>query len=454
MDRPLKRIDHLMWDAEVPNSLVTIAGVMFFKNKLSRKKLTEVVRARLLRYERFRKKVVTRNGVPMWHSDEGFEPETHIHHIALPGNGTYKDLQDCVSDLISQPLNYSKPLWDAHIIDNYRGGSVLLWRLHHAVADGMSLISVVFSLTGKTAKESLNIPLPPVKPEKKSKNKAGFLPRLGIHLYQDAMHFINNPDALADTLQRHWASLKEVKQLLAGKPMANNIYKGKLGLIKKAAWTVALPLDAIKKISRANEVTVNDILVAAVAGAVRKHLLRHRIKITEGMKIVVPINIRKQTDDEALHNEFSFISFNLPVHLKTTRQRIAYVHHKTAMLKPSTEPLLLEELTHMIADYSPDIVKNKIFELMGEHIAGVVTNVPGPPHPIYLAGQKVEDLSFWVPHTAPLGVGISLMSYNKKVYMGIVTDIGLVKDPDYVTKAFADEIKLMEKSLTGKKKQS
>ena len=120
------------------------------------------------------------------------------------------------------------------------------------------------------------------------------------------------------------------------------------------------------------------------------------------------------------------------------------------MLKPSTDPLLLEELTHMIADYSPDIVKQKIFEVMGEHIAGVVTNVPGPPHPIYLAGQKVEDLAFWVPHTAPLGVGISLMSYNKKVYMGIVTDIGLVKDPDYVIKAFSDELKAMGKSLKTK----
>src|ERR1019366_6954423 len=156
MDKPLQRIDHIMWDAESPNSLVTIAGIMAFKERFSKDKLVEIIKKRLLRYDRFQKKVVIKDGNPMWHEDECFQLQTHIHHIALPGKGGYTELQECISDLISQPFNYSKPLWDVHLIDNYNNGSVLLWRLHHSIGDGMSLVKVIFSLTGTSAKDSLS----------------------------------------------------------------------------------------------------------------------------------------------------------------------------------------------------------------------------------------------------------------------------------------------------------
>jgi diacylglycerol O-acyltransferase len=109
--------------------------------------------------------------------------------------------------------------------------------------------------------------------------------------------------------------------------------------------------------------------------------------------------------------------------------------------------VLITQLLHIVADYTPPLAKELFMDYMGKHIAGVITNVPGPDHPIYMAGEKVEDLIFWIPHTSTLGIGISLMSYNSKVYMGIVTDEGLVKDPEVIIDSFIAELNLLKKQM-------
>jgi len=443
MDKPLKRIDHMMWDAEAPNSLVTIAGLMVFKTPVKKEKVVQVVKDRLLRFERFQKKIVVKEGSPMWRDDEFFQLHTHIHHIALPGKGTYAELQECISDLISQPLNYHKPLWDIHLIDNYNKGSVILWRVHHAVGDGMGLVKVVFSLTGKTASESLKL-LDVKPPIKKSKEKIlNSIAHTGQSTYEEAMHLLKNPSLLRHSLEGTLQATSEIKDLLFGKTL-HTIYKGQLGMAKKAAFTEPLPLETFRMIAHNHGAKINDVLLALVAGAIRKHLLLHKQKAAEGLKVIIPVNLRKENEETVLHNEFSFMSLDLPVNLSSFKKRINYIKNKTAMLKPSAEPLLLNELVHIMADFIPAAPKQLLLEQMGKHIAGVITNVPGPRHPIFLAGKKVEDIMFWVSHTTTLGVGITLMSYNGKVYFGVVTDIGLVNDPDVITSAFTAELNRLQ----------
>ena len=444
MDKPLQRIDHLMWDAEAPNSLVTIAGMMLFKKPINKEKLIQIIEDRLMRFERFGKKVIFLDGSPRWHKDEQFQLQTHMHHIALPGRGGYKELQRCISDLISQPLNYNKPLWDIHLIDNYEGGYVLLWRLHHAIGDGMGLVKVIYSLTGTTANSSLSA-VDETVPDHKKVSELSQLAEIGKGVYEDVKHLIQNPALLRDSLENSWKTALELKELFFGKSVKDTIYKGKLGLTKKAAWTDPLPLELFKKLAKQHNAKINDVLLALVAGAIRKHLLLHGQKTESDLKIIAPVNIRKATEVNILHNEFSFISLDLPVHIASFKKRIDVIREKTAALKPSIEPFFINELLHFVADYTPMVAKQLLLEFMGKHIMGVVTNVPGPSHPIYLAGNKVEDLMFWVPHTMPLGIGISLMSYNGKVYMGIVTDDKLVNDPDKIVNAFTSELSRLGK---------
>ena len=442
MDKPLEKLDHIMWDAEAPNSQATIAGIMTFRKPIHKDRMIAIIEKRLMRYERFQNRVIIKNGNPVWHPDENFQLLSHIHHLALPGRGRYQELQACISDIISQPLNYNKPLWDIHLIDNYKGGSAILWRVHHAIGDGMAWVRVVFSLTGISAADSLAVfgeeaDDTPVK----VKDEIEYLVDVGVSAFEGARYLLNHPSILRQTAQSNWDLVKEIAGMALGTSSAASIYKGDLGMSKKAAWTGPHPLSDFKLLSRKYDAKINDVMLAMMAGALRKHLMAHGQKLTEGIRIVMPVNIRKTHEAKSLQNEFSFITLDLPVHMTNFEKRVAFIKERTAHLKPSANSLLMTQLIHIAADYTPLTVKQKLMELMGKAVAGVITNVPGPTHPIYLAGGKVEDLMFWIPHTVPLGVGMSLMSYNGKVYMGLVTDDVLIKDPDLIVRAFASELK-------------
>ena len=448
MDKPLQRIDHIMWDADTPDSIATIAGIMTFKKKLNKAHMLEVLEKGLMRYERFQKTVIIKDGNPMWHdAKDSFILENHIHHIALPGKGGYAELQACVSDLISHPLDYSKPLWDIHVIDNYNNGTALFWRVHHVIGDGIALVKVIFSLTGISAKDSLTVFGKKEKPRRvKVKDKVEYIVDLGMSLYEEAKQLLHDPSIVRDMLHHNWELAKEAGDLFKNKK-ANRLYKGEPGQAKKAAWIGPLPLDTFKQLAKHYEAKVNDVMLATVAGAMRRHLQKHKQALSEVVKVVIPVNIRREGEVNSLNNDFSFITVNLPVHLSSFAKRVDYIKKKTTALKPTANSMLMTEMIHIVADYTPLNAKQKMLAFMGKSIAGVVTNVPGPQHPIYLAGGKVEDLMFWVPHTVPLGMGVSLMSYNKKVYMGIVSDNVLVKDPDFIVKGFAAELKRAEKLL-------
>lgn len=448
MDKPLRRLDRIMWDAEAPNSLTTISGMMVFKGTISKSKLIKVLEQRMMRFERFRRKVVFHLDRPHWHDDHNFELKAHIKEINLPGKGTYRELQKCISALMGQPLDYERPLWEVHIISNYQEGTALLWRLHHAVADGISLVKVIFSLTAFTARESMALPAPPE--EKAAKTLSGdlmHLLRAGQMAFDEARQLMGHPETLSDSLHHYWETVKEMGELITGTTVPKSIYKGKLGAAKKAAWSAPLPLESIRRISKHYHTTVNDVLVAMVGGAVRKHLMKHGQQPMEGLKIVQPVSTRQSDGVNKLHNNFTWMSFDLPVHLRTARQRLAFVHERTAVLKPASEPVVLNELVHLVADFTPLALRQKLLEFLGAHIAGAITNIPGPRQAIFLAGKKVEDIVFWIPHTTHLGIGISLMSYDGKIYMGIVTDEGLINDPDAIVSYFRTELKQMGRAF-------
>lgn len=450
MDKPLRRIDHMMWDVNTPNSLVTITGMMIFEKKVSARQLTDIIRSRLLRFERFRKKVVIRNKKPMWHLDESFNLESHIHHIALPNPGNYKALQEVISDLISQPLDESKPLWQVHLIDNYNGGTVIVWRLHHAIADGIALIKVVFSLTGTSRADSLRLELEEEEKHREERTLRQDVSQLihsGADWYHQAQEMMKDPNQIKDALKESWDITKELGRLFFGTSVSDTIYKGKLGYAKKTAWSEALPLQEIKQIGAKHNATVNDMLLALITGALRRHLIKHKQPLDKCIRIVVPVNLRKKEEKIKVHNKIGMLSIELPVHIKSTKERIAYIVEKTELLKHSIEPVLIYNLLNVLADVIPTPLEQKFSDFIGTKIAGVVTNVPGPKSAIYMAGHKVKDMMFWVPQTSPLGIGVSIISYNNRVCLGVVTDVNLVNDPDEIVNGYYKEFEAMRKLL-------
>lgn len=450
MDKPLRKIDHMMWDVDMPTSLVTITGMMCFEEPISKKKLTKVIENRLLKFERFHKKVILKNKKPVWHFDETFSLGAHIHHIALPAPGNYEKLQEVVSDLISQPLDHSKPLWQVHLIDNFNGGSVVLWRLHHAIADGIALIKVVFSLTGSTKEASLETILhesAKARQQHTLMHDIHELLQTGKDLYAEAQHLWKEPEAIKDTLKESWSITKELGRLFLGESVQGTIYKGELSYSKKAAWSEPLPLNEIKQIGKQHQATVNDILLALITGAIRRHLVKHKQNLKKCIRVVVPVNVRKKNEEIRVHNKIGMLSIELPVHIKDVKKRIAYIREKTELLKHSIEPVLIYNMLNILADVIPASLEQKFSNYIGSQIAGVVTNVPGPKDSVFFAGVRVKDLMFWVPQTSPLGIGVSIISYNNRVCLGVVTDTNLVDDPDEIIHGYYQEFEAMKTLL-------
>ncbi len=148
--KPLTNVDAAWLRMESPTNLMLISGVMSFYEKLEFSELKELIEDRLLPFDRFRQKVVESPipGIgPRWVDDPHFNLKFHLQRTALPDPGGQKELQEMVSTIMSTPLHFSKPLWQFQYIENYRGGSALVVRIHHCIADGIALVRVLLGLT-------------------------------------------------------------------------------------------------------------------------------------------------------------------------------------------------------------------------------------------------------------------------------------------------------------------
>ena len=455
MDHPVKHIDHIMWDMEMPTSLVTVVGMMIFKKKLNRKRIEHIIENRLLQFEKFRQKIIMKNNIPVWHDDEDFDLHAHIAHVALPEPGGYDELQEMIGYLMAVPLDYSKPLWKVHLIDNYEGGCAVIWRIHHSIADGIALIKVIFSLTGESEESSLRemffIPEGEKAEERqfildKLSARLDHFMHIGEDIYKEARHLFREPELLKDALVGSWETTRELARLVTDRSRKDSIYKGHLGVTKMVAWSKPISLDDIKLACKKTNATVNDILLALMTGAIRKHLQLHHEAPDDHFRVVCPVNIR-QGKRIRVDNQIGMISLNLPVHINDIRKRIAVINQKTKKLKRSLEPAAVYSILNIVGDYLPKKLEVKAAEFIGERIMGVLSNVPGPRETVYFGGEELDNIMFWIPQTNALGVGISILSYNNTVSVGIATDAQVIDDPDFIMDAFLEEFEKLSEEL-------
>ncbi len=444
---PLSSVDAAWLGMEDPTNLMMVTGVMTLEGRVDLKRLRTVLDRRLAPFSRFHQRVVrprSRGTMPHWSDDPQFDIDNHVRHIALPAPGDDKALSDLVSDLMSEPLDFSKPLWQMHVIDGYEGGTVVLARIHHCIADGIALVRVMLSLTDDSPKAA--------RPRRPSKRPApGFRLSLdwlpgavgrGLAAGQDLMA---NPEKLSDMARLGAHGAYRLGRLIALSPDPQTILKGELGRRKRAAWSKPIPLADFKEIGKALGATVNDVLIATATGALRRYL-ESRGEPTGGIAIraSVPVNLRPVDDPHALGNAFGLVFLSLPVGIVDPVRRLRAIKREMDELKGSPEALVaLGVLTVM--GMAPVEVERVGLRFFGSKATAVLTNVPGPREPLYLAGRKLEKIMFWVPQSGRLALGISILSYAGGVMLGVATDAGLVPDPEGIVDGFALEFEAMRK---------
>lgn len=433
-----------------PANLMTIIGVLTLVGPVDLQRLETTLAKRMLAFGRFRQRVEVHTSGYWWCDDPHFDIAHHIKRARLPGAGDKPELERFVADLAGQPLDRARPLWDFHIVEDYEGGAAIVGRLHHAIADGIALVNVLLSLTDDRPNAPLARRRSQARQEVTAGNAweeilgaAGQLVGSGLRVSDDALKasfsIAAHPSRAVDYLRYGTGVAAELVYLLFMPMDTPTRLKGVPIGEKRVAWTDPIPLPEVKAVSRALGCSVNDMLLAAVAGAIKGYL-EEKGDPTEGVevRVLVPINLRPPDGGAEMGNRFGIIAVELPVGYASPLERLYEVRRRMLALKASYEPVVTLGLFAGLG-YAPQIVQDKLFDLLLSRATAVMTNVPGPQKPLYLAGSELRQVMFWVPQSGNLGVGASILSFNDKVHFGLITDVAMVPDPEAIIARFAPE---------------
>lgn len=442
-------------------NLAIITGVYRFAGRVDLARLRLTVERRLVIHPRFRQRPrppTTRLGLPRWEIDPDFDLDYHLQSIHLPPPADQLALQDFVSELMSQPLDLDRPLWRFYFVEQCGDGSALVCRLHHAIADGLALVQVMLTITDPTP----DAPLPglPVKPEDlpgaarlrrllapaaRAVYTAKRVRRLAGALAHEGKETLAHPTRLVGAARLGASAGRALGKLLLIGPDRRTVLRGTCGVPKRAAWTADIALDDVKTVGRLMGGTVNDVLLSAVTGALRRYIEAHR-QHTAGLNIraIVPVNLRPPDDPDLFGNRFGLVFLSLPVGEKDPLKRLVILHRRMEEIKNSPEAVVALNILNAMG-LSPTQVERIILAIFGMKGTAVMTNVPGPRQPLYFAGGKIEQLMFWVPTPGNLGLGVSIISYAGQVMLGVATDAGLIPEPQDLIDAFQDELEALKR---------
>ena len=450
----MSAVDAAWLHMDRPTNLLVINAVSWFDEPLDWDLVAKLIQTRWVEpYRRFRQRVG--EGLPLvgpqWEDDPRFALENHLHHVALPAPGGRAALQDFVGDMMSVPIDRTKPLWHMYLIDGYGQGCALLIRVHHAVADGIALAQVFQQLTDSDAHEvrpgtavarvrerrdrglvdTLTAPAQSVMGN--GRRAAGTLLRDGIGMVAHPSRVVS----AAMTGRDDAAAL--AKSLLTPADIRTAI-TGDTVVAKRAVWSEPLPLADVKAIGKATGTTVNDVLLSAVTGALRRYLQDHG-DIVDNVRTFVPYNLRPldRPVPSSLGNRFGLIFLDLPVGLDSARARLAELSQRMEKIKNSPEGAMSFGLLAGMGK-TPGSVEKAIIDFFTAKASAVMTNVPGPRAPLYLAGVPLAGVISWVPRSGDTPLGVCIFTYAGSVYIGIAVDSALIPEPQQIVTAFEAEL--------------
>jgi WS/DGAT/MGAT family acyltransferase len=455
LTEPLSSVDHAWLRMDEPTNLMVINGVLVMDRPLDFDRLREVVAKRLVVLPRFQQKVVAGGSRPRWEHDDDFALDHHLVRTTLPAPGGDAELRAVINRLISSPLDPRRPLWMFHAVDNYLGGSVLFGQLHHAIGDGVALMLVLLSLTDLTPEPEVSHSPNPFTAMLRGRSPEGLAKAraLAEEVMPEGMRLLLHP---VEAMRRAGGFLKAVASVgafgrLVLRPSdPKTLFKGPLVVENRVAWSDAITVEEVKAIGKALGGTVNDVLVTAVAGGLRRYLEErgHQPHEALNFRVAMPVNLRGLEKMSDLGNQFGLIFLSLPVGILDPARRLAELRRRATALKRSTEPVVVYGILKAMG-LTPHAIQKLVVRIFATKATAVMTNVPGPRQTVYLAGSPIRDVFFWVPQSGRVGLGVSICSYAGHVRLGVGTDAGLVPDPEGIVKGFHEEVAELQRTAGG-----
>ncbi len=471
----MSKVDTAWLHMDSASNLMMIVGVWILKPGIQYQALCGRIEERLLKYPRFTQRVVQDAAGATWVVDKKFDIHRHVVTETLaktPKGQEQVALQGRLAELAMLPLDHDHPLWQFHLVEHYQGGSAMMVRIHHCIADGIALIAVTQSLVdggapppGRHAqahqREGLQgaqdwiatrLPKPFGDFAAKTLGAAGAGVARALEAARDPKKALENvlakglekglEDGLAGTVDlaklAYHAASDTTALLLMGDDSPTRL-KGVPGKSKRVAWCDPLPLDDIKAVGQALGCSINDVLMSCVAGAIGQYLLAHGDEIAgKEIRAMVPVNLRPMELAYKLGNHFGLAPVVLPIGITNPVERVLEVRRRMGELKGSMQPLLAFGML-AVAGLLVKPAQDAMLAIFSKKTTAVMTNVPGPREKLKLLGATLEQSLFWVPQSGTVGLGVSILSYGGGVQFGVISDAGLCPDPQAIIDEFEPE---------------
>jgi diacylglycerol O-acyltransferase len=473
LDR-LTAVDASFLHQEGPNSHMHVGGLTLLEGlPPSHEEFLEQIRKRLHLVPRYRHKLAHTHtaldsGRPVWVDDPSFNLEYHVRHTALPAPGDWEQLCGLTARIFSQQLDRSKPLWEMWLVEGLspairapalsrRGGGAgglpshegfaLISKTHHSLIDGIAgidLATVLFDLSPEPppVRHSGKAWQPHREPntlELLAAGAKGAL-RAGVELAAGAADALAHPDRALASAREAAEGVGEIVWAVLNPAPATPLNVD-IGPHRRFAG-VGCALEDFKLVKNAFGCTVNDVVLAVVAGALRDFMIARGVR-TEGLELraLVPVSVRAEDEHQQLGNRIVAMRGPLPVYIPDPVQRLLFVKHEMDGLKESKQALGAEVIAG-VQNFAPPTIlaqasrlnfSTRLFNL-------IVTNVPGPQFPLYVLGRKMLEaypVAFLPQHHA---LAIAIMSYNGQMNFGLLGDLDAMDDIDPFGESIASEL--------------
>lgn len=456
--RRMAASDALFWYAEqaLPELRPIIAGLYVLERAPEPAAARATLEAALAAVPRLRQRVVAAPGelaLPEWSEDPHFDLDYHVRHVALPPPGSQRALLDLAGALFATPLDRQRPLWEATWIDGLEGGrAACLLKLHHAVVDGVGAIAILDALTR-----------PPGRPARRPRRRAhraatppglgarglalladqaGAAARLAWRAARAPLDATLRPGETAAGAARTLRGLRGMLDDLRAPALVDPLAVRGGGLSRRLD-VAELSLARLRAIKAGFDVTLNDLVLAALAGAIGAYHRERRVH-ADTLACLVPMNLRGRDERDALGNRVGMFRIALPVGEREPRRRLERIVAQTRAAKAdrrgAAAPLLVEALA---------LVPAPAMRWIARHSLGRVnvacTNVPGVAEPRAMAGVRIESIFPFASVVEGTPLVVALLSYADRMEVGIDTDPEAIPDPRRITTCFEAALAEYEK---------
>lgn len=397
---------------------------------------------------------------PVWVDDRHFDINYHIRHTSLPRPGNREQLKSLASRVMAQSLDRTKPLWEFWVVEGLEDDRfALISKVHHCMIDGSSGVDLATTMMSLTPEHDEPMAPHPYIPRAAPSRRELFfdevtrmlsLPLAAVRGFRE---FNREAESLTAEIDKRAKALAQLVPY-AVRSASETPLNGKLGPHRLFDW-LTTPLSEMREVRRAFDCTVNDLVLATVAGAVREYLIRRRIDPSElSFRVSAPVSVRSEADRGKMGNKVSSWILKLPIGEADPVRRLQAIHDVTQELKQSEQALGVQMLM-AAAEWAP----SQLLSLGSQATAGpinmIVTNVPGPQVPLYMLGAKLVEMYPQVPLLENTGLGVALFSYDGNIFWGFNADRALVPDVNIfasMIRASFQELRSASLALTEKSK--